>query len=193
MTADDYLAQLQALLPPGAAWSREPDANLTKLLAALAAEFARLDARAVQLIAESDPRLTAEMLSDWERAYGLPDPCTTAADTVAERRAVLTAKVTGLGGQSRQYYIDLAERLGYQITITEYREFTAGQLAGAPLSNGAWLHAWTVNAPETSVTSFVAGGGVAGDPLRDWGNDILECAISRLAPAHTTPLFAYGG
>jgi len=193
MTTDQYQAQLQALLPAGAAWGRDPDAALTKLIQALADEFSRIDRRADDLTNETDPRATGELLIDWERVAGLPDSCGSSADTTAERRAVLHARVTNIGGQSRQFFINLAERLGYQITITEYRQFTAGSTAGGLLSNGDWLHAWTVGAPETAVTEFVAGGGSAGDPLRDWGNDILECAISRLAPAHTTPLFAYGG
>ena len=40
-----YRAQLQALLPLGDAWPRRPDAVLTRLLAAWAEEFARIDAR----------------------------------------------------------------------------------------------------------------------------------------------------
>ena len=35
-TPDAYLAQLQALLPPGAAWPRDPELVLTEFLAALA-------------------------------------------------------------------------------------------------------------------------------------------------------------
>ena len=41
------------------------------------------------LIDESDPRSTLEMLNDWERAFGLPDSCTDAADTLAERQNAL--------------------------------------------------------------------------------------------------------
>ena len=33
----------------------------------------------------------------------------------------------------------------------------------------------------------------AGDKIRTWGNEILECAILSVNPAHLTVLFAYGG
>lgn len=75
LSAEAYLAQLQALLPPGSAWPRAANATLTKLLGALAEELARLDARALALIDEADGRSTLELLSDWERVCGLPDPC----------------------------------------------------------------------------------------------------------------------
>ncbi|MEJ1402586.1 MAG: putative phage tail protein [Candidatus Sedimenticola sp. (ex Thyasira tokunagai)] len=192
MTAEHYLTQLQALLPQGIAWTREPDANLTRLLTALAEELARVDGRVDDLFKEMDPRTAYELLSDWEQLAGLPDSCTTTADTTAERRAVLHAKLTNIGGQSRQFFIDLATSLGYVITISEFQPFQAGSLAGEQITNDDWIHAWQINAPETTITQLTAGG-AAGDPLRDWGNEILECAITRLAPAHTTPLFAYGG
>lgn len=49
LTVDDYLAQLQALLPSGPAWPRDVNADLTKLLMAEADELARIGARAEQL------------------------------------------------------------------------------------------------------------------------------------------------
>lgn len=75
MLADAYLDQLLALLPPGAALVREPGSPLVRVLGVTAAELARVDARAEQLLLEADPQETAEMLSDWERALGLPDIC----------------------------------------------------------------------------------------------------------------------
>lgn len=193
MSAAQYLSQLQALLPPGAAWPREPGLVLTAALQALAAELARVDARADDLVAESDPRTTWELLADWERAYGLPEPCVGAPDSVAERIQALVEKVTRLGGQTPAYYIAVAARLGFAISITEFDAFAAGDHAGDPVQGEDWQFAWQVNAPETTVTDFLAGHGAAGDRLRDWGNEILECVIRRLKPAHTYVIFAYGG
>ncbi|MEE9357457.1 YmfQ family protein [Candidatus Vondammii sp. HM_W22] len=147
MSAAHYLTQLQALLPQGIAWTREPDTNLTGLLSALAEELARVDGRVAALLEEADPRTAYEPLIDWERVAGLPDSCTTAADTTAERRAVLHAKLTNIGGQSRQFFIDLAASLGYVITISELQPFVAGSQAGDVTSSDTWHHAWQVNAP----------------------------------------------
>jgi uncharacterized protein YmfQ (DUF2313 family) len=77
--------------------------------------------------------------------------------------------------------------------VREYREFRAGfSHAGDLLSNGDWVYAFTVHAPETTIRSFSAGQGCAGEPLRTWGNERLECTIRRLAPAHAIVTFNYG-
>lgn len=192
MSAAEYLSQLQALLPQGPAWPRDEDATLTQLLAALAEEFARVDLRAENLLDEADPRTTAEMLWDWERVAGLPDPCVIAAQTTQERRAALVAKLTNIGGQSRQYFIDLAAALGYTITITEFHPFRVDEsAAGDALHGDDWAFAWRVNAPATTIREFRVSESTVGDPLRIWGNELLECALSRLKPAHTHALFGY--
>lgn len=192
VTADDYLVQLQALLPQGTAWPRDAEATLTALLGALAEELARLDARALALIEEADPRTTSEMLTDWERVLGLPDACVGLAVTLQERRAALLQKIIQLGGQSRQFFIDAAGALGFAITITEFPQFTAGAAAGDALSNGAWVFTWRSNGPAVTIVAFRAGLSAAGEPLRNFGNQPLECTLTRLKPAHTLVQFAYG-
>lgn len=191
MDAESYLRQLQALLPPGAAWPREDSATLTQTLWALAEEFARVDGRAAVLVDEADPRDTFELLIDWERAYGLPAPCMAGtSQTLQQRRNALVAQVAGIGDQSRQYFIDLAASAGFTITITEFRPFTVGSRVNDPIYNEIWRVAWQVNAPQTTVEWFTVTSGV-NEGLRSWGNQLLECLISRLKPAHTKVLFAY--
>lgn len=192
LSADAYARQLKALMPPGPAWQGERETAIARLLLAVADELARVDGRAEALVREWDPRTALETLPDWERVLGLPNPCVTEAQTVEARRAAVTAKLTKLGGQSRQFFIELAAALGYAITITEFRPFRAEQsAAGDSLTNGDWVHAWQVNAPETTTDSFLAGRSVAGEPLRSWGNEELECVITARKPAHTHVLFAY--
>ena len=83
-----------------------------------------VDARAADLLErESDPRSTIELLPDWERNWGLPDPCYTSPQSIDERQRALVMRMTMLGAQSRQFFIDVAAMLGYTITITEYRPF----------------------------------------------------------------------
>lgn len=190
---DDYIDQLAAMLPPGIAIRREADTDIYKLLSAMAEEMARIDNRGDDLLLESDPRTTTELLAEWEAQVGLPDPCLAGAEqTVQQRRNAVVARYTARGGQSKQFFIDFAASLGYTVTITEFRPFRAGiSAAGDPLSNGDWIFAWRVNAPETTITHFRAGQSAAGEPLRSWGNDQLECAIDRLKPAHTILQFSY--
>lgn len=193
MTATDYLRQLQVLLPPGPAWPRSDDALLTRLLAALAAELARVDGRAQRLVEEADPRTVAELFVDWERVAGLPDACAQAfggEQTLAQRRAALVGRLTTLGGQSPAYFIGLAAALGYAITITEFRVHTVNDDVEYPLIDESWTFAWQVNAALSTLTEITVESTVE-DPIAAWGNSLLECVINRLKPAHTTVLFSY--
>lgn len=190
MTADDYLQHLQALLPQGPAWPRDADADLTKLLRVFADEFARLDAKAERVLDEEDARSTSELLADWERVAGLPDTCTGLLDSISGRRSALVARLTNLGGQSRQFFIDLAAALGYSITITEFRPYTVDSNVNDPLCGIQWIFVWQVNAAQNTVREFAVNSQVS-EALASWGNTLLECAISRLKPAHTKVQFAY--
>ncbi|SDI55029.1 YmfQ family protein [Pseudomonas abietaniphila] len=193
-TAADYLEQLKTLLPPGQAFPREAGTTLHSLLDGMSIELARVDGRGEALPTEANPASTNELLSDWERVAGLPDKCSGALEqTIQGRKNALIAKLTSTGGQSPAYFIDLAGALGYDVTIEQFRPFRAGlSHAGDALTNGAWVFTWRIHAAETSVISFRAGMSAAGERLRTWGNDTLECKINQLKPAHTIALFAYG-
>lgn len=194
VSAEQYARQLRALLPTGPAWDeQDKETVMTRLLEAVADELARIDARSDDLLREWNPSTTLELLPDWERVMGLPDECVGVAQTVPERRDAIIAKLTLIGGQSRQFFIDLAAALGYTITITEFQEFQAGfSCAGDPCCGEAWAYAWQVNGPEVTVRVFLCGQNSSGDRLRTWGNEKLECAITQRKPAHTHVLFAYG-
>ena len=191
LTADNYLQQLQNLLLRGKAWTREVGSVMTLLLAGIAQEFARVDLRTDQLLDEADPRTTNELLTDWERVAGLPDPCADElGNTVELRRTLLTYKLTNVGGQNKQFYIDVAARLGYAITINEFKKFTVGSRVNDPINDVDWVFTWRVNAAQNTVRKATVISRV-NEPLASWGNEILECNISRLKPAHTHVQFAY--
>ncbi|GAB7527903.1 DUF2313 domain-containing protein [Pseudomonas sp. 3A(2025)] len=193
-TAADYLEQLKMLLPPGQAFPRDAGTTLHNLLDGMSIELARVDGRGEALPLEANPASTNELLSDWERVAGLPDKCSgELEETLQGRKNALLAKLSSTGGQSAAYFIELARTLGYVVTIEEFRPFRAGRsCAGDALTNGPWRFTWRVHAPQTSIISFRAGISGAGERLRIWGNDTLECKINQLKPAHTFALFAYG-
>ena len=195
-TSDDYLSQLQALLPPGPAWTRDPDATLTRLLHAYADELARVDARAADLTREADPREALELLVEWLRAFGLSDECTPADafDTLAEQRAALVSRVTQTGGATAQYLIAIAAALGFEITITEVRPGLFGETDfGAEFIPGEAIFTFEVNAPATSIVEPEFGNSIFGEPFGEVAeNTALECVIRRAAPAHLIPYFIYG-
>jgi uncharacterized protein YmfQ (DUF2313 family) len=193
LTAEQYRDQLMALAPSGMALPTDTDSVWALLLLALADELARMDGRCDDLLDEADPRTALELLSDWERVCGLPGDCSQDAETIQERRQACHLTIAAQGGQSVAYFTGLAETLGVPITVEEFRPFRAGAaVAGDPLTNGDWAFAWRVRAPETTVQPFEAGGNAAGDALAKWGNELFECRMSRLAPAHTILIFAYG-
>ena len=105
-SGDDYAQALANLLPYGDAWPRWPDSVLMQTLRGLANYFGFVDSRAADLLEqESDPRITIELLPDWERNWGLPDPCYKQALTIDQRHKLLLFIMTLQGGQSRQFFI----------------------------------------------------------------------------------------
>jgi len=196
--SEAYVRQMRALLPRGAAWRFPAGGIFAALLGGLAAEFARIDQRALDLIEESDPRTTLELLGDWETTAGLPDACTGSPDTAAERQVALHQKVTSTGGQSIAYFTELALKLGYVIEIEEHRPAAIGMDCDGPLYGEPWAFAWTVHVLpfdgylEGALDVAVAEvGDDIGVRLRGWGSLDLECVIARARPAHTIVLFTY--
>jgi uncharacterized protein YmfQ (DUF2313 family) len=195
-----YQAQLAALLPRGRAWPREDGSELMKLMHAKAEELARIDGRVSDLLEEVDPRTTLELLDDWERVAGLPDSCIAAPDSIAERRAAVQSRITGMGGQTREYFINLAATLGFAITIDEFQPFRVGAgRVGDLLYGEAWAHVWRVNVQPPaiddggglSIRYFRVGESRVGERLVGFGSLDLECIIRRAAPAHSIVIFAY--
>ncbi len=194
MMRDEQLAQLMALLPPGAALPREPGSRLERLLWPMAEEFARLDARAEDLIRQADPREADEMLADYERVLG-DDPCIGPAARlpIETRRALAHQRWTARGGATPAYFIGIAAALGIAITITESRPFECGVSACDDeliAEDGRFEWIVTITAP-TLLTEFEVGVADVSTPLGDFARSPVECLIRRAAPAHTTVYFSY--
>lgn len=217
-SGDDYAEALAELLPYGAAWPRWPESVLMRVVRGLAQIWGYVDGRAADLLErESDPRLTIELLQDFERNWGLPDPCYRSALTIDQRHQLLLFQMTLLGAQSREFFIGIAEWLGYQITISEWAPFTAGiSQVGDTRGMELWNDTpgqhpevmddfrWEIGAPEmrffwqvhvhlAPLAWFRVGSGQAGvDPhLRIQYAQDLECLLRRWKPAHTDIVFDY--
>ena len=190
----DYVAAAQRLLPRGLAWTRDPASTLTKLITAISASFARLHAAISDLTeVESDPTQAVELLPDWERSYGLPDPCSPPNATVPMRQAALAARISSQGGQSPGYYIGVAASLGYEVTIDEFYATRAGRMrAGGRILSLAWESTWRVNAPDVLVYYARAGSFRAGSAIAIENSSQLGCVLNRIKPAHTTLLMNLG-
>jgi uncharacterized protein YmfQ (DUF2313 family) len=126
---DAYAEAYANLLPVGMAWPREVNSVLMRVVKGIGQVWGNwVDRRAADLLErETDPRLTLEMLSDWERAWGLPDDCFLGiGHTLDERRMFLILKMTLMGAQSRAWFIWVCEQLGESVSIKEYAPFMCG-------------------------------------------------------------------
>ncbi len=198
--ADDFAQVIADDLPTGSAWPRDPDNDIMKWVAGNAQIWGDVSARAAALlVVEADPRYTRELLPDWERAFGLPDPCVTRTLTIPERQQALVNKLTTQGGQSRPSSIDTAAALGYTITIREFRPFQFG-LSSFGGKRGAFFGPtsrffWRVTVTGPRLTRFQFGASSFG---RDSFLEIvkavdLQCVFTRWGPAHCTVIFDYLG
>jgi uncharacterized protein YmfQ (DUF2313 family) len=210
-SGDDYGNAFLMLLPTGQAWPRHPLSTLVNASFGLCNYWGFVDGRAADLLeTESDPRATLELLPDWERNWGLPDPCVTTPQSIQARRTALVLKMTMQGGQSRQFFIDVAQKLGYTVTITEYLPYICGiSRVGdtrSALDNPEdptrfmWQlgppelrYYWTVHVTSLKLEYFHTGSSQTGiDRLLSIGTaQDLECLIDRYKPAHTDVVFDY--
>jgi uncharacterized protein YmfQ (DUF2313 family) len=126
-TGDDYAEAMSHLLPKGQAWPRAEESTLMRVVRGLCQVWGFFEFRSSLLLeVESDPRITQEMLPDWERNWGLPDPCYDEPLSIGDRQKALIQRMTIEGAGSRQFFISEALKIGYTITIQEYRPFQCG-------------------------------------------------------------------
>jgi uncharacterized protein YmfQ (DUF2313 family) len=192
-TVADFTAAFQGLKPTGAVWPRDPDTDNTRSDEALMPTYVRSWQSATNLVVDAFPSTAVDLLPEWEGTLGLPDPCAGPDPTIALRQAHVVARLTQSIGPSIAELVAFAGALGYPVTIQEFIPARAGSLvAGGPLNGVDWAFTWRVHEPATEVFFFLAGAGNAGDPLATWGSTIVQCEMTRIAPAHTIPQFAFG-
>ncbi len=194
-TGDDYAVALRNLLPQGLAWPTNPVSVLSRVISGLAQIFGYADDRAADLLeVETDPRLTSELLPEWERAFGLPDNCLPLppADEIT-RRSNLVAKMTLLGEQSRAFFIARGVDIGERVTIREYAPYMCGVSRVGDtrilnIENSDPLHfRWQLGPPENRFYWTVK----IEELLEDFKGADLFCLLRRWKPAHTDVLFDY--
>lgn len=187
--------QILAEGPDGWAFSRDPDDYEAAVFLPLATEMSLIEASALSMLPQIDPRTAPDLLPDFERALG-PDPCMAAnpiTDTVT-RGLVAYAKLTNNGTICAGYFENYALSIGETITI---KEFPPGTQCGLFECGNAMLvqppeHcAFQVTLPATNVTHFICGASQAGDSLGVFTPSPMECVITNGAPLYATPYFNY--
>ncbi len=186
-----YGELLKFLLPHGV-YSEDAGSLHVKDLSVAAAALTAAEANADDLTEdEIYPDKTDELLHEWERVYGIsPD-----TDIPWQARIDnLMASVRAVGGLTKGYFIGLAARLGYTVTIEEFEPFMAGwSEAGDTLYTDDAVYCWRVTVANSGIKSYFFEAGIsgAGDEL-GWSSDtFLESLFNRLKPAHTMVEFVY--
>jgi uncharacterized protein YmfQ (DUF2313 family) len=177
-TQSDYGLELRQLLPSGKVWPRDATTKLGAVTDGLGAEFSRLEQRGLDLIEEAYPDTTNEMLPDWERVAGLPDPAIPAPTAYDDRIAALLDRLVSRGDISPAGFVAIAARFGFTATVAYNAPFYADiSHADEPLNPADVVFWWEMNVtvPEDTPTPLVA----------------LEHAVRTRMPAHTYVTFNY--
>lgn len=202
LTVEDIRDILLASLPEGPLWPRSNESEWALLFEAIAPEFVEIDQLNQQLIKEMSPATASLLFDEWEAELALPDSCITGVQTLAQRRLAMVERHTFVGRQDTQFFIDLAARIGYAITIDELSPANPGPAGLLPVvkpsgetfhvspTGDEWNYVWRVNAPSTVSQQREYPGGY-GEPYTSFGNEILECTLRQFAHAHRVLIFAY--
>ncbi|MCP1289811.1 DUF2313 domain-containing protein [Chromobacterium sp. S0633] len=192
MDVSDYEDVLWRLLPPGPAWARD-NAELAAFVKVAARRLAAVDAAVGQLLDEGNPYKALAMLPDWEADFGLPDSCSAATPTLAERRASLVARLTDAGGVRIPRFVQIAQALGYEgVTTRRHRAHTCEFTCEEPINSEDWRFVWTLLVPDGVQVAEATCESGAEDPLRSWGGTELACVMERECPQPSTVLISYG-
>ncbi|HGM5579296.1 TPA: YmfQ family protein [Pseudomonas putida] len=194
-TAQDYHAQLRALLPPGPAWELEFNPEVDQLLQVAADLLAREDVRAADLLAEAEPGTVRELVPDWERVMNLPDPCMGESPKFEDRQLAVRRRLVEVGGQSPQYFVELAIGQGYpHARVIEHRAPRFGRSRFGSANFGTWAvqFIWTLDTGPRRRLGRRFGAAYFGETFGGNPSGALECALRRAAPAHALEFIKYG-
>lgn len=159
----------------------------------LALEGAQLDAaqvRAEALLLEMFADSTDDLLSQWERTYGLIPGVD---DPLQLRRNRLLRKIRELGDIKIPYFETLAAELGYSVTIDyDVPLMTGWAECGDMLLIEDAPHIWNVTVAGQPEYVARAGDSRAGERLLWWPTFAeLETLLNDLKPAHKYLHFIY--
>jgi uncharacterized protein YmfQ (DUF2313 family) len=176
----DYLKLLQSLLPKGKLWNLSETSWLGEFLYGSSDELSRIDSRTDDLINETLPSKVTELIDEWEKEFGLPEVGLELGSTIEERRAELIARFTLDGRQNKEYFIEIAVRLGLTITIEEYTPAWIGIVTvGEPCGDQSIIFYWTVQVEvEAGILPDIT---------------VLQLNINKYKPVHTIALFDFVG
>ena len=188
------LTEMLAIAPDGFASSHDPDDFLGARFRPIANEFATIEASALSMLPEIDPRSAPHLLPDWQRMLG-PDPCMANAGTldVTTQGNIAYAKLTNAGTICAGYFERQALTIGETIAIQEYPQSMCGwSICGGGSLVPSPLHCtFLVTLGATHVVTAICGSTDCGESLGSFTPSVMECVVRNGAPLFTTPYFHY--
>lgn len=175
-----YSGLVLKLLPPGRAWPRDVDTTLHEVAQGIAEECVRFDDFLDNLLLEAQPNTSTELLPEHEADAGLPSALLSIPTSIVERRQQIRTILQARGTPNDQFWLRLAELLGYTIVNID---------------------------DETNSSAFLVGGSSVGDPVGGesrWTNTVaftidspqadgakLEAVFNAVKQAHMTFTYEY--
>jgi len=188
---NEHALSIAAYFPGGRLFgaARTLGTKLFSFLRGLASEFQRVEQFLSDLPSELDPRTTVNLIEEWERNVGIPDSCIPIASTIEQRRANVVLKLTALGAQTEQDFVELATLLGFEITIVRpSEEFVPPyDVPFIPEDGTAVRFTWIIRG--ANIVKDVPPYAVPFIPEEGSAENILQCLFNKLKPANTLLLF----
>jgi uncharacterized protein YmfQ (DUF2313 family) len=187
--------QLLSEGPDGWAFSRDLDDYEPALFLPAATELSLIEASALSMLPQIDPRTAPNLLPDWERVLG-PDPCQAAypiTDTVT-RGLIAFERLTNRGTICAGYFERYALSIGETITIEEFPASVCGMSkCGDSLNPPPGQCDILVTLGSVEVVTAICGISTCGDSLGTFDRSVMECVIRQGVPLYVTPYFSYTG
>ena len=188
---DQHARSLADYLPNGRMFEAKniSDSNFRQLIKGLSGELFTAEGYLITLEKEYFPDLTNLFLSEWEQALSIPDCCFTGTGTNDDRRRDIIVKLSALGVQTADDFVELGELFGVDITIT-----TGSEAGSFPMSFPLILFNTPGDSRFTIIVNFPlpTGGFFVYDfPIifGDATQSILRCLFSKLRPANCQVIF----
>jgi uncharacterized protein YmfQ (DUF2313 family) len=189
---------LSSYLPDGKAFVSKniPEKNLYKFLDAIAKSFVLYYNDLQEVLNEMNPETTEDLISRWEKEYGLPDQCLKKSYDLDIRRKNILIKIGMNGVQTIQDFIDLAKIFGYDVEIIP--------VAGMDQIRFPLQFPWIFSTEKAArFTIYVNLPIELGEnvfpfiptkfpfPFSSTNTNIVECVFKKLVPANVKVIFRY--
>jgi uncharacterized protein YmfQ (DUF2313 family) len=184
-----YTTALTKLLHSGDGWPKTTDSNLFATVQLFVPSLLRWIQYSEVCQTECFPTTTVQNLDVWSKSVSVPGSDYPETLTNDQIKMITLLRVTDLGGQSPQYFIDYAAILGYTIWIEELSNLRAGFYAGQRCADTYGDFSWIVHVANAYYKPLKVGQPV-GQPLGvNTDITLLAYEFNRIKPAHTNIFF----